>query len=258
MKIIIVIPAHLNSIRFPKKVLFPFFDVPMIEHVRRRALMNSQNLEVIVATCDQEIADVIESFGGDVVFTNKDHLTGTTRVAEAIEKIECSHVILLQGDEPLIYPTYIDTIVEFIKSKPGIVAWNATAPINNKDELDRHSFVKCSLSPLGKILYYFRRSPSHQKFNYQKQYISKILGIMAFRKEFLLKLVQLEQSKLEKIESVEQFRIIENGLDIYSIPFSESLPSVNEPSEAKIIMDLLQKNDNQKILLEKTIKNSND
>ena len=255
MQIKIVIPAHLNSIRFPKKVLFSFFEVPMIEHVRRRALMNSENLEVIVATCDKEIADVIEGFGGNIVFTNKDHLTGTTRVAEAVEKIDCSHVILLQGDEPLIYPTYIDTMVEFIKNKPDIVAWNATAPINNEDELDRHSFVKCSVSPLGKILYYFRRSPSHQKFNYQKKYIKKILGIMAFRKEFLLKLVQLEQSKLEKIESIEQFRIIENGFDIYSIPFSESLPSVNEPGEAKIIKDLLQKNQNQKILLEKTIKN---
>ncbi len=255
MQIKIVIPAHLNSIRFPKKVLFSFFEVPMIEHVRRRALMNSENLEVIVATCDKEIADVIEGFGGNIVFTNKDHLTGTTRVAEAVEKIDCSHVILLQGDEPLIYPTYIDTMVEFIKNKPDIVAWNATAPINNEDELDRHSFVKCSVSPLGKILYYFRRSPSHQKFNYQKKYIKKILGIMAFRKEFLLKLVQLEQSKLEKIESIEQFRIIENGFDIYSIPFSESLPSVNEPGEAKIINDLLQKNQNQKILLEKTIKN---
>ena len=116
-------------------------------------------------------------------------MTGTTRVAEAIENIDCSHVILLQGDEPLIYPTYIDTIAEFIRRKPDIVAWNATAPINSEDELDRQSFVKCSLSPLGKILYYFRWT-SHQKFNYQKQYISKILGIMAFRKEFLLKLVQ--------------------------------------------------------------------
>ena len=258
MNIIIVIPAHLNSIRFPNKVLFSFHDIPMIEHVRRRALMNSNNLKVIVATGDQEIADLIQGYGGDVVFTSKNHLTGTTRVAEAIENNDCSHVILLQGDEPLIYPTYIDTIAEFIRRKPDIVAWNATAPINSEDELDRQSFVKCSLSPLGKILYYFRRTPSHQKFNYQKQYISKILGIMAFRKEFLLKLVQLEESRLEKIESVEQFRIIENGFDIYSVPFSESLPSVNEPEEAKIIMDLLQENKNQNILLKKTIKNSYD
>ena len=78
---------------------------------------------------------------------------------------------------------------------------------------------------------------------------------MAFRKEFLLKLVQLEQSNLERVESVEQFRIIENGFDMYSIPFSESLPSVNEPEEAEIVMDLLQTNKNQKTLLKKTIKN---
>ena len=254
MKIIIVIPAHLNSIRFPKKVLFSFFDIPMIEHVRRRALMNSQNLKVFVATCDREIADVIESYGGDVILTKRKHMTGTTRVAEAVEKIDCSHVILLQGDEPLIYPDYIDKIVEFITNKPEIVAWNATAPISSKDELDRHSFVKCSINQYGKILYYFRRSPSHQKFNYQKQYIKKILGIMAFKKEFLLKLVKLEQSNLERIESVEQFRIIENGFDMYSIPFSESLPSVNEPEEAQIVKDLLQTNKNQKNLLKKTIK----
>ena len=78
---------------------------------------------------------------------------------------------------------------------------------------------------------------------------------MAFRKEFLLNLVKLEQSRLERIESVEQFRIIENGFDIHSVPFSESLPSLNEPEEAKLIQDLLQKNENQKILLEKTIQN---
>ena len=255
MKIIIIIPAHLNSIRFPRKVLFRFFDVPMIEHVRRRALMNSHNLKVIIATCDKEIADVIEGYGGDVMFTSDAHLTGTTRVAEAIKKIECSHVILLQGDEPLIFPGYIDTIVDFIKRKPDIVAWNATAPIDSQEELDRHSFVKCSVNTVGKILYYFRRSPSHQELNYQKEYIKKILGIMAFRKEFLLNLVKLEQSRLERIESVEQFRIIENGFDIHSVPFSESLPSLNEPEEAKLIQDLLQKNENQKILLEKTIQN---
>ena len=78
---------------------------------------------------------------------------------------------------------------------------------------------------------------------------------MAFRKEFLLKLVQLEESRLEKIEFVEQFRIIENGFDIYSVPFSESLPSVNEPEEAKIIMDLLQEN-KPEYSFKKTIKNS--
>ena len=99
--------------------------------VGEKGKLLTENLEVIVATCDKEIADVIEGFGGNIVFTNKDHLTGTTRVAEAVEKIDCSHVILLQGDEPLIYPTYIDTMVEFIKNKPDIVAWNATAPINN-------------------------------------------------------------------------------------------------------------------------------
>lgn len=251
-KIIAVIPAHLASVRFPQKILFPFFDVPMIEHVRRRALLSSNISEVFVATCDREIASVVENFGGKIVFTGDHHRNGTTRVAEAITGHDCSHVILLQGDEPLLNPKYIDDMASAIRANPNHDAWNATGPIEKLADLDRHSFVKCSIAPDGRILYCFRRSPSFASPEQQQIYIRKILGIIAFRRDFLDQLVKLPPARTERVESIEQLRIIENGYSMYSVPFSESLPSVNEPEEAQIIIEYIKKNSEQKRLLEVT------
>ena len=149
MKIIAVIPAHMASVRFPNKILFPFFDLPMIEHVRRRALLSSSIDEVYVATCDKEIESSIKSYGGKVIITSDSHQNGTSRIAEAVENIDCSHVILLQGDEPLLLPRHIDSLVnEIILNQDGD-SWNATGPIESSDELDKHSFVKCSITCLN-------------------------------------------------------------------------------------------------------------
>ena len=142
MKIIAVIPAHLASVRFPRKILFPFYDLPMIEHVRRRSLLARSLSDVFVATCDIEIADTVQSFGGQVIMTSDTHTNGTTRIAEAITNIDCSHVILLQGDEPLLLPSHLELLIEAINMDPDGDAWNATGPIQEIDELDRHSFVK--------------------------------------------------------------------------------------------------------------------
>ena len=103
-----IIPGHLASIRFPGKILFPLFGYPMIEHVRRRALLSKKISDVYVATCDQKIADAVLSHGGKVILTGDHHRNGTSRVAEAVIEIEASHIILLQGDEPLLLPSYVD------------------------------------------------------------------------------------------------------------------------------------------------------
>ena len=160
MNIIGVIPAHLASVRFPGKILFPFMGLPMIEHVRRRALLSRSLSEVIVSTCDDEIADVVRGFGGKVVMSANTHKNGTTRVAETLRDVDCSHVVLLQGDEPLLLPRHIDALTSAIKEHPAGDAWNATGPIENGDELDRHSFVKCVVSQTGRIIHCFRRSPA--------------------------------------------------------------------------------------------------
>lgn len=252
LKTVAIIPAHMASVRFPGKILFPFLGHPMIEHVRRRALLAEQISDVYIATCDDEIAKTVSSYGGNVIMTGDHHINGTTRIAEAAQQIEASHIILLQGDEPLLLPTFVDMIADAIAANPKGDAWNGTGPIDDPDELDRHSFVKCAVNQQDQIMYCFRRSPSHADFEAQKKYIRKILGIIAYRKAFLEHLVTLPQAQTEIYESIEQMRIIENGSLLQSVTLSESLPSVNEPHEADIVLDYIQANDVQRDLVKKT------
>lgn len=253
MKIVAIIPAHMASVRFPGKVLHSFHGLPMIEHVRRRALLSSSLDDVIVATCDEAIASVIRGFGGKVIMTAITHKNGTTRVAETIDKVDCTHVMLLQGDEPLLLPRHVDAMADAVRSNPDGDAWNATAPIEKQAELDRHSFVKCALGKHGQILFCFRRSPCYSPLETQQQFVRKILGVIAYRKEFLLDLAKLPPSQIEQAEYIEQMRIIENGYELRSIPVSHSLPSVNEPSDSGIVLDYLQNDVVQRQLLEKIL-----
>ncbi len=253
MKIVAVIPAHLASVRFPRKILFPFHGLPMIEHVRRRALLSNNVSDVYVATCDEEIAETVIGFGGKVIMTSNSHKNGTTRVAEAVKDVECSHVILLQGDEPLLLPRHLDVLAQAIVAEPEGDAWNATGPIEHKEELDRHSFVKCVVSESSRILFCFRRSPFFSACDVQQSFVRKILGIIAYRKDFLLRLTALPASPIEQAEFIEQMRIIENGYSLRSIPVSPSLPSVNEPVEAELVLNYIRHNTEQRALLERIL-----
>ena len=253
MKVVAIIPSHLASVRFPGKILFEFHGLPMIEHVRRRALLSKHINDVYVATCDVEIAESIQKFGGKVIMTSNQHTNGTSRIAEAVAKIDCTHVILLQGDEPLLLPRHLDQLVESIVQFPNGDAWNATAPLESSEELDRHSFVKCAISQSNKILLCFRRNPFFSELDKISGFTRKILGLIAFKKEFLLKLTSLPPGLVELTESIEQMRIIENGYSLNAVNVTPSLPSVNEPSEADIVLEYLKSNNEQKILLQKIL-----
>lgn len=253
MKIIAIIPAHLASVRFPRKILFEFHGVPMIEHVRRRALLTKEVEDVYVATCDDEIANCIKSYGGKVIMTSNTHTNGTSRIAEAVKDIDCTHVILLQGDEPLLLPRHLEQLCGAIKAMPDGDAWNATGPLEKPEELDRHSFVKCVVAEDDKVLFCFRRTPFFSEFEKQQKMVRKILGLIAFRKQFLLELSALPQAMIETVEFIEQMRIIENGFKLHSVPVAPSLPSVNEPSEANIVIDFSKSNPEQIELLQKTL-----
>lgn len=249
-KIIAIIPAHLASIRFPRKILFPFHGLPMIEHVRRRALLSHAVSDVYVATCDEEIADVIHRNGGNVIMTSATHFNGTSRVAEAVQTLDCTHVILLQGDEPLLLPRHLDQLAFAISENPNGNAWNATGPIEHPEELDRHSFVKCMITQTEQILVCFRRTPFFCSFEKQKMFVRKILGLIAYRKEFLLNLTSMPEGVIEQAELIEQMRIIENGFILNSVSVNPSLPSVNEPTESDIVLKYIQGNPEQQTLLE--------
>ncbi|MCG9875824.1 MAG: NTP transferase domain-containing protein [Leptospiraceae bacterium] len=253
LKIVALIPAHLASVRFPRKVLYEIHGVPMIEHVRRRALLSGVFDDVIVATCDDEIQNLIEKHGGKVIRTANTHKNGTSRIAEAVQNVECSHVVLLQADEPLLLPEDLEYFTNFIKEdQSDTVSWNATGPIEHIEELDRHSFVKCFVNEKNRILFCFRRSPAYGKFEDSTKYIRKILGIIGYTKEFLIKIASSPPTPFETIEFIEQMRILENEYSLKSVSLDRTFPSINEPCEVKEVMNKL-KDSKQQSYLDKII-----
>tara|TARA_Y100000996_G_scaffold412541_1_gene398897 strand:- start:4522 stop:5292 length:771 start_codon:yes stop_codon:yes gene_type:complete len=248
MKPIVIVPARLKSLRLPNKILMDIHGLPMIEHVRRRILISNLIDDVYIATCDIEIKEALEVYGAKVIMTSENHKNGTSRVAEAVKSIDCDKLILVQGDEPLLLPSQLDQMVKILLKDNDSKAWNATGPIENEEEFSKKSFVKCSLND-SKILNCFRSLPSSSDFDIQTKDIRKILGIIAFTKEFLLELSKLKSGKIESTESIEQMRILENGYSITSIPFDKNQASINEPDDLEIVLQILNKDKEQKELL---------
>jgi 3-deoxy-manno-octulosonate cytidylyltransferase (CMP-KDO synthetase) len=122
----------------------------MVEHVRRRALLCRGFTEVVVATCDREIAEVVEQHGGTVVMTSPEHPAATDRVAEAMQRLACTHVVNVQGDEILVLPSDLERFVRAIECEPARSAWNALARIERDAELSDPAIVKCAVSASGR------------------------------------------------------------------------------------------------------------
>jgi len=242
VKIGCIIPAHLKSIRFPKKILYKIKGLEMIEHVRRRALLSIQlKKRVHVASGDSNILKIVKNNNGKVIKTSQKHSNGTSRVAEALKKTNFTHVIILQGDEPLIYPKYIDKFVMEIKKdrKSKIDCWNLVSPITNPKDLQRKSFVKTKLTKYNYI-------ESLSRIYNEKKNVYKILGLIALKREAILKLVKIKPSYNEKKKYIEQLRIIENNMTLKGVKVKQALPSINEKRDLKKVVETLNTNKIQK------------
>ena len=221
----------------------------MIEHVRRRAILANIFSDVYVATCDEEISEIVENNGGKIINTSNKHINGTSRAAEAVRDLDCTHIILLQGDEPLILPNQLKIINDTIINEPNCDAWNATGIIENKEDLYKNSFVKCLISQDGYIYDFFRNYSKIEDAKNNSLIIRKVLGIIAYKKEILQKIVNTDLSSKEKIELIEQIRIVDNNFKLKSISITPTLPSVNEPEEVEIVNEYISKNEEQKKLI---------
>lgn len=250
MKIKVVIPCHLNSVRLEQKVLIDIHGLPMVEHVRRRALLSRKVNNVYVATGDDEIKNVIKSYGGQVLFTMNNHINGTSRVSEAIDLVDCSHVILIQGDEPLLIPNYIDIFIENMEKSKDNLMWNGISEIYDKKSFLDHSIVKCTLDDDYNIESCFRILPHKKKINKK---IFKIQGLIGYEKNFLKKMVLSPETKIAKAESIEQMKAIEIGSKIKAILIPKSLPSVNTKEELSFVNNILNKDISQREILNKIL-----
>ena len=253
IRVAAIIPARMASSRFPGKPLLMVHDLPMIEHVRRRALLCGRFSQVVVATCDEEIAAVVRRQGGECVMTSPKHPAATDRVAEAMSHLDCTHVVNVQGDELLILPSDLDRFVEAMEREPEAPAWNAVSQLEHPDELRDRSIVKCALSISGRILFCardFSWLPVEEDF----EPLRRILGILGYRRDFLESFACLTRAPLETAESVDQSRIIEHDILLRSVEFSKGYPGINEPREVEIVQAYLEQDSQQKKILQELVR----
>ena len=247
-KIVAVIPARMGASRFPGKPLANILGLPMIEHVRRRVTLNKSIDEIYVATCDQEIFDVVESYGGKAIMTADTHERCTDRVMEAVENIECDIVFIFQGDEPLFDPALVDILVEPLLKDRSLLCSNIFSLINNTEDLSDTSIVKGVLNQNMDVIYYSRAPIPFIRVNNKNSFYRQT-GISAFRKEFLIKFSNLSPTPLEITESVDFLRIIEHGYDIRAVVIDKELFGVDEPEHVARIEKILNEDINQLELL---------
>ena len=205
-----IIPARYGAKRFPGKALADLCGKPLIQHVYEQVAKAARVSRVAVATDDDRIADAVSTFGGEVIMTSTDHASGTDRIVEAAKKTGGDIIVNVQGDEPLIDPDIIDSVIEKIEADKNIVCSTAAFPVTDEAVFKDPNAVKVVFDHDGRALYFSRSPiPFYRDGDFERAYIH--VGIYCFRRSFLNIYPSLAQSALEQIECLEQLRILENG-----------------------------------------------
>ena len=206
------IPARYGSTRLPGKPLLSIAGRPMIEHVYTRVARARGLARVVVLTDDERIARAVAAFGGEWEMTPEDCASGTDRIAWAARQWDAAAVINIQGDEPLIDPEAITRIAEHLAAHPGDPVVTLATPAE-ADEMGNPNAVKVVLARDGSALY-FSRSPIPYPRQEGAAAPLKHLGIYGYQRDALLRLAGLAPTPLERSESLEQLRALENGIPI--------------------------------------------
>lgn len=240
MKIVAIIPARLASTRFPGKPLVPLLGLPMIEHVYRRAVLCRRLSGVFVATCDSEIQRAVQNFGGRSILTSSSHQRGTDRIAEAMKHIAADIVVNIQGDEPLLHPKMIDLAVQPLLRNRQISCVNLMAPITSKADFIDPNEIKVVVDKKGFALYMSRSaipSAEHGKGNAPRY---KQVCVIPFRRNALTLFRRLRPTPLEKAESIDMMRFIENAIPVKMVLSPYITQSVDTPEDGRQVERLLQ------------------
>ena len=218
MKFIGIIPARYASTRFPGKPLALLGGKPVIQHVYEKVAAVLE--AAYVATDDERIYDAVKAFGGNVVMTRKDHKSGTDRIEEAIEKIggEWDVVVNVQGDEPFVSKSQLDTICHFFDYPTTQIA-TLGKPFESMEAVQNPNSPKIVVDNMGFAMYFSRSVIPYVRGKEKSSWLThypflKHLGIYAYRKDVLRQITQLPQSSLEIAESLEQLRWLQNGFKI--------------------------------------------
>lgn len=242
MKIIAVIPARYEASRFPGKLMEILGEKTVISTTYQNVVETGLFDEVFVATDSEIIFDEIQKNGGNAVMTGQ-HETGSDRIAEAIQNIECDIVINVQGDEPFLKKEPLNQLIQVFHEdeKKEISLASLKIKLHEPEEVENPNNVKV-ITDLKDFALYFSRSviPYHREETIAAEYF-KHIGVYAFRKEALLKFSELEMTPLEKLEKIECIRYLENGMKIKMIETDFVGVGIDVPEDLEKAKEILKK-----------------
>jgi 3-deoxy-manno-octulosonate cytidylyltransferase (CMP-KDO synthetase) len=239
-----IIPARYAATRLPGKPLLPIAGKPMIQHVYERARMARTLSAVMIATDDERIAAAVRAFGGEAVLTSAAHRSGTDRLAEAARDLAADVIVNIQGDEPLIAPETIDSLVVPFEERPELAMATLATPILRPEDAAADSVVKVVVDREGYALYFSRlpipfyrearpRSAGDEPGHW------KHIGLYAYRRETLARFAGLAPTPLERAEALEQLRALEHGMRILVVPTTHDAISVDTPEDLERVRHII-------------------
>jgi 3-deoxy-manno-octulosonate cytidylyltransferase (CMP-KDO synthetase) len=246
---VVIIPARWGSTRFPGKPLYEIAGKPLLRHVWERCRRARQVDDTIIATDDMRIAEAAFAWGAEVALTSPKHQSGTDRIAEVAARAKkFSLIINVQGDEPLVDPRLIDRLIETLQKNRELGIITAAHPFENpRDALSPHQ-VKVVIDRAGNALYFSRAAiPSsrsgvfpaadypNRRFGNRRLMFLRHQGIYGFRRDTLLQFVKWKPTPLERAESLEQLRALENGVRVHVLVTKHGSPGVDTPADAQAV-----------------------
>jgi len=236
-EIIAIIPARMGSSRFPGKPLAKIQGIPMVGHVYFRTAMCKTLTRTYVATCDREIYDYVESIGGKAIMTKDTHERCTDRTAECMLKVEgmmgkkADIVVMVQGDEPMVTPQMIENAIRPMLKDPSVNVVNLMARMDTVEEFEDPNEVKVVVDLMDNALYFSREPVPSRKKGANRVPMLKQVCIIPFRRNYLLKFNSMPETPLERIESVDMMRILENGQPVRMVMSEDKTYSVDTPQD---------------------------
>jgi 3-deoxy-manno-octulosonate cytidylyltransferase (CMP-KDO synthetase) len=249
MKVIVVIPARLNSTRLPNKVLLDLKGKTVIQRVYEQCKKVKNIDEVYIASDSIKVKESCKSFTNNIIMTDDTHGSGTDRIAQAVENINCDVVINVQGDEPFIEPSLIENIVNSFVNTDTTMA-SALHKIKYIEDLKNNNVVKVTIDKNNNALYFSRSIIPHHRDEWESLLdhhetipeplkFYRHLGIYGYTKKFLIKYSKMEPTYLERLEKLEQLRVLENGHKIKMIETEYNSIGIDTQEDYKKALELL-------------------
>lgn len=243
VEVVGIIPARYASSRFKGKVLADLAGKPLVQHVWERAKHASLLDKIIIACDDERIKEAALAFGAEVVFTAKGHASGTDRITEVVNPLDCKIVVNIQADEPLIHPSMIDAVARVLQEDSNLCMATLIKRIDDKNELNDPNVVKVVIDKEGFALYFSRSLIPHRRSSAPNESVTyyKHIGLYSYTKDFLFTYTNLPESKLERVEKLEQLRVLENGFRIKTAETNLEIVGVDTPQDLERVKEILAK-----------------